>query len=734
LASNGPVNQVLASDRDVLNEFVDEALESLRGLPRQLEAYRRLPQDPAPIHAVFRAIHSTKGCAAFLGLDAIKTFSHSLENSLEQIRKGKLSLSEELQRAFVKGFDLLESMLHEVLEGKVAKELGPLQQDLLEEITEVASACGTQRTPAELFWEEIRELADEMSNCGLAPAAGWARRLENSLAAQIVEQPTGGQGPPSKPAGPTPADFVGVRCACGQQDVTDRVAALLQLFLAQQRGQYGDSVGKAFLESAETFAAWASQAGRTTLAEALNAAAGNFRTILDASLDVDRDLLSIIWDRLSPELEQLRVPDARSSSPLHAGDTSDQPPAAPAERSGRRKSRARFVRVKEDRLEEFLQRVSRLFITAELFKDLQARVAETRQIPLLAREMFDLNCDLKTQTAALQQSVIVLLRVPISGVFSKFPRMARSLASELGKTINVHVSGEDTEIEKALAEDLDSPLTHLIRNAIDHGIDPPEQRRARGVSESGNLWLKAERRKNRLRITVQDDGRGIDPDRLRNRALEKGLLTRDQTDALSHQEALHLIFNPGFSTVEKPSQVSGRGVGMDVVRSALAEHLGEVTVESKVGLGTTVCLEIPIREGTLVIDGLMVRQNGQQFIVPFEHVQEIAEVSPSRFCSAHGHRLVTLRGRTYDALSLAEILDLESQHVPEGPTRPSVLVGCKHGSLCLLVDRVVGYRQVVVTTLKDIFPCTKQIDGVAQLGGGRLALVLNVPEVVKNLH
>ena len=172
---------------------------------------------------------------------------------------------------------------------------------------------------------------------------------------------------------------------------------------------------------------------------------------------------------------------------------------------------------------------------------------------------------------------------------------------------------------------------------------------------------------------------------------------------------------------------------MDVVRSTLAEHSGEVTVESKVGVGTTVCLEVPIREATLVIDGLMVRQNGQHFIIPLEHVQEIAEIPPSGFCSAHGHRVVTLRGRIYDALSLAEILNLEFEDVVEGPTRSTIVIACKYGSLCLLVDRVVGYRQVVVTSMKGILPYTEQIDGVAQLGGGHLALVLHVPEVVKNL-
>ncbi|GAG09110.1 unnamed protein product, partial [marine sediment metagenome] len=271
--------------------------------------------------------------------------------------------------------------------GKIAKELGAPQQELLEEIARVAVSCEAQRTPEELLLKEIHELADEISKCGLPRATGWAHHLENSLAAYIAEQPTGGEEPPSKPAGPTPADFVDVRCVCLEEDVTERVAGLLDLFLSQQRGQYDDSLGKAFLESAETFAAWAGQAGHTTLTEALYAAAGDFRTILDASLDVGHDLLSVIWDRLSPELEKLKVPDTQGLSMPHTSGSSGQLSAAPAARSERRETRSRFVRVKEDHLEEFLEGVSRLFITGELLKDLQTAIAETRQTPLLAREM-----------------------------------------------------------------------------------------------------------------------------------------------------------------------------------------------------------------------------------------------------------------------------------------------------------------------------------------------------------
>jgi len=720
------------NNRELLEEFVEESLESLRRLPQQLESYRQRPEDPAPIHAVFRAIHSTKGCAAFLGLEAINTFSHSLENNLEQLRNGKVTLGEELQEAFVEGFDLLDTMLHEAFDGKVAKELGPLQQKLLQQINEAASCCRVQQTAEELLLEEVRELADEMSKCGLSQATRWARRLRNSFDEYVACASVPDETASPTPAGPTPAKFVDVCCCCGEEDVTDRVAGLLQLFLAQQSGQYDDDVGKAFLQNAQTFAAWAVEAGQTALAEALEGAAADFRTILDSPLEVDEDLLSIIWERLRPELEKLEAPDPENAFTIERAGTVEQRQTQPAPNSRKLKARPRFMRVKQDHLDEFLEKVSDLFITAEILKDLQARMSETSQLGSLVDEMFEINRDLREQTSALQKSVMTLRRVPMSTVFSKFPRMARTLASELGKKVNVHISGEDTEIDKVLAEDLDSPLTHLIRNAMDHGVETPDQRRARSMSESGNLWLQAEIRKDRIRVTVRDDGRGIDADRLRNKAVEKGALTRAQVDALSHQESLDLIFHPGFSTAQELSHVSGRGVGMDVVRTTIAKHNGEVKLESKVGGGTTICLEIPIRHITLVINGLMVRQNGQHFVIPFEHVHEIEKIPTGSLRTALGQRVVTHRNHIYQVCSLAEVLDLAVEDIAERPTTPAILVNCKQGSLCLLVDDVIGHRQVLVTDMKGILPGTEHINGVTQLGAGRLALVLNVPEIVKS--
>ncbi len=216
--------------------------------------------------------------------------------------------------------------------------------------------------------------------------------------------------------------------------------------------------------------------------------------------------------------------------------------------------------------------------------------------------------------------------------------------------------------------------------------------------------------------------------------MEKGVVSEAEAEAMSDEEALNLIFRPGFSTAQKVSEVSGRGVGMDVVRSVVARHHGQVHVESQPGRGTTIRLEIPIRQATLVIDGLMVAEGDESFVIPFENVREIARIEPSQLATMHGRPVVTIRDRTYDAVRLAGILGLPGRNGTAPGAEIVVVVQSKQGCLCLRMDRVIGHRQVVVTGLQDVLQVTPKVMGIAQLGAGKLAPVLNIPEIVRSLQ
>jgi two-component system chemotaxis sensor kinase CheA len=444
--------------------------------------------------------------------------------------------------------------------------------------------------------------------------------------------------------------------------------------------------------------------------------------------------VSIVWDGMWKELARLEQSSAAPTTATPEAKSTDSAANEHAAGDHSPTNKARFVRVKEEKLDEFLNQVSSLFITGELLKDLQSRLRATNQLTDLVEEMRQINRALSDQSTQLQQGVVALRRVSIAGLFSKFPKMARSLGSQLGKKIDVHLSGEEVEIEKSLVEDLDAPLTHMIRNVVDHGIELPEDRVRRGVSEVGNLWLHAEANRNDIRITIRDDGRGIQADRVKKKAVERGIITQAQADAMPHDEAVELIFAAGLSTAEKLSEVSGRGVGMDVVRTKIQEYGGKIVVQSQPNVGSTFTLVIPVRKTIVVIDGLMLEQSGQQFVLPFEHLEEIVDLSPKLLHSVQGVKMATLRDKTVTAVPLSQILKIPERTAEPGEPWPAVVVSSKAGRLCLLVDRIVGHRQVVVTQIPDHIEHQENVTGVAQLGGGRLALVLSVPEIVRQMQ
>jgi two-component system chemotaxis sensor kinase CheA len=465
---------------ELVADFVDEGMESLQGLPGELESFAANPANAEPINAVFRAVHSIKGCAGFLGLVAIKQFAHSLENTLDDVRKQRVALTSDFIRLLIQGFDRLTDQLQRCSEGTLASELTQAESELLGAISHVVNSASHAGTNEDRILQEIERLSDEIRRSDASGATYWADRMK--------------------------------RVVC------------------------------------------------------------HFRT-----------------------------PD--SASPPEAIAPSGHADHLP-ERQNAKTSTKRTLRVKEERIDLFLDYVARLASSCERLKEVHKGIKSSSTPAPLVDELRQVTEEFVVLSRSLQQSVVGLRKISVATLFAKFPSMARSLGSPLGKQIEVHLSGEELDIDKSLVDDLDAPLTHMVRNVADHGIESPGDRRARGVSEAGNLWLRAERTSTHLVITIQDDGRGIDPDKLRKKAVENGIVSHAQAAALTDQEAVELIYLAGFSTAEKVSEVSGRGVGMDVVISNLRKHSGEIFVTSKVGVGTTFRLEIPKREAVAVIDSL----------------------------------------------------------------------------------------------------------------------------------
>lgn len=716
---------------ELIADFVDEALESLRPLPGMFEAFRNAPECFDPIHAVFRAVHSVKGCAGFLGLLAVKQLAHALENTLDEVRKGKLTLTEDLQRALVRGFDALDTLLQHAGDGNVETELSDEDAALLVEVEQASLAARGELEPEAQLLAQLKELADDIASAAHPESAAWCKRVQQIVSAVTGKEPEEDleEAAPQGPVRRTAKSFLDATCQLGTADVSEAIKALVALFVRAEEGVYEEAKGQAFLEQAAEFAIKCEEAGQPEIAQTIRQSAADFKMLVDSPLDVDPLLVSIAWDRLEPALAQLLIDPPTVEKAASEKSPTEQNTARTADTGARAKSRV--LRIREECVEEFLASVSGLFLTGELYKDVQSRMTNGGPMQSLVEELRQINNAFAAQSTALQRNVVALRQVAASGLLSKFPQMARSLADRLDKRIDVQLSGQETEIDKSLVEDLDAPMTHMIRNVVDHALETPEERLAAGKSETGTLLIKVEQTKSHVHVIIADDGRGINPAILRAKAIEKGILTPEQAKALSDQDAIELIFHAGFSTAKQVSDISGRGVGMDVVRTKIREHNGDIRVDSKVGQGTTFHLSIPLREAVVVIDGLLLKHAGGHFVLPFEHVLELAELGPSELKSVQGSHVATLRGQTYDAVSLGKLLDLPTHAVEttNGDKTVAVLVGCKQGSFCLLVDSVLGHRKVVVNSIKEMLPKADRTAGVAQLGGGRLALVLSVQDI-----
>ncbi|MBA2115767.1 chemotaxis protein CheA [Bremerella alba] len=723
------MNTTVDPNDELLLAFIDESLHSIHGLADQMTAYLNNPANSDSINGVFRTVHSIKGNAGFFGLSAIKKFAHSVENTLDDIRNQKLALTEDLNRSLIDSFDRINGLLQQVEQNDIRDELSPEEVALLERIAELSLDSEGGGTGEEAMIRELQTLAEEMNAAGFPESLRWSDKL-SELIGNTEEGAESEEGSAIEPK-----DVLSGYFEISGEDVSALVHGVAQAFVWPEDGAWNDERSAQVLDRLADFSMVCRLRGSKSDQEKIEAAARDFKAIYESPIGIDDGLLSMVWENVAAVIERFHPEEEPVEETTSLKLKEPNPDvAAPETPAGQHAKRSRSIRVNENHLDRFLDDVSALFITCERLKDVQARMAVSETIGELVEELRQVNVTFSTQANELQKSVVSLRKVPVRALLSKFPPMARKLASDLGKQIDVHIEGEEVEVDKSLIEDLDSPLTHMIRNVADHAIETPQQRQQRGVCETGNLWIRAETTRTHVVITIRDDGRGIDASRIRQKAIDKKIMPVEQLQMMPDTEVIDLIFHPGFSTAEEITDVSGRGVGMDVVRTTIRDHDGDVHVESVVNEGTTFTIEIPIRQAVLVIEGLLVNVAQEQFIIPFENIREVMEIESDEIKTCHGLPMTIVRGQTVSVVSLAQQMELYSSENWEDKSKhAAVLVASKQGAACFLVDRVIGKRKVVVNDLQNVLENCNRISGVAQLGGGHLSLVISVPEIVKSL-
>jgi len=386
------------------------------------------------------------------------------------------------------------------------------------------------------------------------------------------------------------------------------------------------------------------------------------------------------------------------------------------------------IRVDVERLDELLNIVSELVLGRNRLAQVNGEFALENEGTKFSRDLSDVTKQIDLMTNELQLVVMKTRMIRIGKVFNKFPRLVRDLSRDAKKQIDIVIKGEETELDKTLIEEINDPLVHLVRNSVDHGIETPEVRKEKGKNPTGTLILSAEHEGNNIIITIEDDGKGIDPEVIRNKAVQKGLISADRAKELSKQDVLNLIFLPGFSTAEVVTNISGRGVGMDVVKTNVTKLRGIINIESTVGVGTKMIIKLPLT--LAIIPGMIVKVKDQQIVIPLNTVLEVLRVHRENIYSVNQKPVIKMRDSVMPLVSVEERLNGFEEKDENKIWQYVVIVGIAEKRYGIKVDGLVGQKEVVIKSLGNYFGKVHGIAGSTIMGDGSVVMIVDVNELL----
>jgi two-component system chemotaxis sensor kinase CheA len=386
------------------------------------------------------------------------------------------------------------------------------------------------------------------------------------------------------------------------------------------------------------------------------------------------------------------------------------------------------IRVDVERLDELLNIVSELVLGRNRLAQVNAEFALENEGTKFSRDLFDVTKQIDLMTNELQLVVMKTRMIKIGKVFNKYPRLVRDLSREAKKQIEIILKGEETELDKTLIEEINDPLVHLIRNSVDHGIEDPETRKAKGKNPVGTITLSAEHEGNNIIITIEDDGKGIDPEVIKTKVVKKGLISEERVKELTKQEILNLILIPGFSTAEVVTNISGRGVGMDVVKTNITKLRGLINIESNVGVGTKIIVKLPLT--LAIISGMIVKVKDQPIVIPLNSVLEVLRVHRENIYSVNQRPVIKIRDSVLPLVSIEELLFGFEEQDEDRIWQYVVVVGIAEKRYGIKVDSLIGQKEVVIKSLGKYFGKVQGIAGSTIMGDGSVVMIVDVNELL----
>jgi two-component system chemotaxis sensor kinase CheA len=754
------------ADEEILQDFLVEAGEILEQLSEQLVELESRPDDADLLNAIFRGFHTVKGGAGFLQLNELVECCHIAENVFDILRKGERRVDAELMDVVLEALDAVNAMFGEVRERTDVTPATPELLAALTRLAEPASADEVAAAPAapepaepapseDITDDEFEQLLDSLNAVKAQAASGNAIASAPVAAAPTAAAPAAasassdeitdaefeslldqlhGKGQFAVDAVAPPVPAAPVVSTSSDEITDDEFEALLDQL--HGKGSFStDAVASAPAAAPMPAAPIAPVASSgkpsdeitdTEFEDLLDQLHGKGKFEPDAILTAPAAVAAPVKKAEPAKTEPAKAEPAKAPAASVAPVAKPAAVAAPvkaaapvAEKSAPTEAET-TVRVDTARLDEIMNMVGELVLVRNRLVRLGANSADEAMSKAVS--------NLDVVTADLQTAVMKTRMQPIKKVFGRFPRLVRDLARQLKKEINLELVGEETDLDKNLVEALADPLVHLVRNAVDHGIESPEEREASGKSRGGRVVLSAEQEGDHILLSISDDGKGMDPVVLRAIAVKRGVMDKDAADRLSDSDCYNLIFAPGFSTKTEISDVSGRGVGMDVVKTKIAQLNGSINIYSTKGQGSKIVIKVPLT--LAIMPTLMVMLGNQAFAFPLVNVNEIFHLDLSTTNVVDGQEVVIVREKALPLFYLKRWLVSSAAHEEQREGHVVILsVGTQR--IGFVVDQLVGQEEVVIKPLGKMLQGTPGMSGATITGDGRIALILDVPSMLK---
>ncbi len=659
--------------QEILDEFIQEAEEILENLDQELIELENDPTDKDLLNQIFRGMHTLKGGAGFLGLESIINLAHVIESIFDKLRNDEMQLDSNKMDIILEGIDIIKNSIETL---KSSNEIPDMEDiaDIMAKLNDLLEG----KEVASTSQDSASEATDMQDGSDEGAADSQVEDSQNDDEYEIVFH----------------------------EDVDPAVQNLIR--------QYPDKNITEILD--ELILLPPEERDMDLIMK------------LDELIAQNKDVEDLIKEKRkkepapAPQTQQAPAPKEEPQQPQPKPETKKE--SKPAAK--KKKEETETIRIDIDRVSTLMNLVGELVLDRNRIVKLTSRFRTNSGDIEAIEELNEAIAGMSRSVSDLQEVVMKLRMQPVKRIFSKFPRIVRDLAKKVGKKINLELEGEDTEIDRSILNQLEDPLIHLVRNSIDHGIEPPEERIAKGKPEAGTIVLSALQEGDRIIVSIEDDGRGIDAEKVKRKAIERGLIKPEQAEQMSDKEAYELIFLPGFSTVDQVSDLSGRGVGMDVVANVIHSLRGAIEIDSEPGEGTKITMKLPLT--VAIIRTLMVGVGDRIFAIPLFSVVEIIKYRPEDIKDVGIYKSLMLRDEVYLFFHLNELFDMEGSN----ENKFVIIINIGEKNIAVAVDDLYGEEEIVIKPLGEMLKDVEGIAGATITGDGKVVLILDIKSLIND--